>query len=112
PGAFSSGTTTQLTNASGVATFANLVIDRTGTYSITATDAADAVNKVSQSFNITATKLLFTTQPPATVVAGVNFAASVSAVGVDNSVDPNFTGAIGLNTNTPPGGSNFVGGTQ
>ncbi|MEI7684776.1 MAG: hypothetical protein WCL32_07090, partial [Planctomycetota bacterium] len=98
-----------MTNASGVAIFnaapSPLVINVTGTYQLTATTPRNsqigAVNATvtSGNFNITASKLIVS--PVTTPVrSGQGFNVTVMAVGVDNSVDPNFTGVVTLGINS------------
>lgn len=71
-----SGTTTQNTNSSGLATFSNLSINLAGTKQLKATSAG-LDSAVSASFVIShaaATRLGIQTQPSATATAGVVFA--------------------------------------
>jgi hypothetical protein len=78
-GATLSGTTTKSASA-GVATFSGLSIDRTGTYTLTASDGA-LTAALSSSITIThgaAAKLAFTSQPPASIATGAGFGAVVT----------------------------------
>ena len=109
PGAFTSApaTLTALTDGNGTATFNGLVIDTTGTYVLRATAGSFVAD--SASFNVTASKLIFSPAPAAAVVAGSDFNVTVQAVGVDNSVDPNYDAAnVLLDVLAPAGGSDIA----
>jgi len=74
-GATLSGTTTQ-TASSGVASFANLSVDKTGTYTLKATSSPALASATSDSFTIqpgTATQLVFTVQPSSAATANTVF---------------------------------------
>jgi parallel beta-helix repeat protein len=74
-GATLSGTTIQ-TAANGVASFANLSVDKIGSYTLTATSNPALTSAISSSFAIQlgpATQLAFTVQPSSTAHAGVAF---------------------------------------
>ncbi len=105
-----------LTDANGRAIFSStvvppnaiakpLVINTTGTYRLTATTnrnsllGAATATVQSDPFNITASKLLIdaVTTP---VRSGQQFNVTARAVGVDNSVDPNFTDPVTLGINS------------
>jgi len=78
-GATLSGTTTKAATA-GVATFSGLSIDQAGMYTLTASDGA-LTTAVSSSITIShgaAAKLVFTSQPPASVATGTGFGAVVT----------------------------------
>ena len=78
-GATLGGTTTKAASA-GVATFSGLSIDKVGTYTLTASDAA-LTTAVSSSITIShgaAAKLAFTSQPPASIASGAGFGAVVT----------------------------------
>ena len=75
-GATLSGTTTQ-TASSGVASFGNLSVDKTGSYTLTATSSPALTSAISGSFTIqpgAATQLVFTMQPSAAATANAAFA--------------------------------------
>ena len=78
-----SGTISQATNASGIATFPDLNINLVGTKQLTATSGAQA--DVSANFNITAgapTAVAFI-QEPSNTMAGVNIAPAVTVAVLD-----------------------------
>src|SRR5206468_4726554 len=80
----------------GVATFANLAIDKVGTgYTLTATGAGSAT---SPAFNITAgsaTALVFSVQPTTTVAgAAITPAVQVTALDASNNTATGFTGNV------------------
>jgi len=71
-----SGTTNQ-TAANGVASFGDLSVNKTGSYTLTATSNPALTSAISSSFAIQlgpATKLAFTVQPSSTAAAGTAFA--------------------------------------
>ncbi len=72
------GTLTATASASGLATFAGLTDTTAGTYTLTATSGT--VTALSSQFIIApaaASKLKFTTEPPASITANASFAAAV-----------------------------------
>src|SRR5206468_3305213 len=87
----------------GVATFANLTIDKVGTgYTLTATSGT-LTQATSNSFNITtalpppATHLAFGVQPSNTQVGvAITPAVTVTALDASGNTVPSFTGAISL----------------
>ncbi|HEX9095229.1 MAG TPA: hypothetical protein VF990_03910, partial [Candidatus Dormibacteraeota bacterium] len=95
-GATLSGTTTQ-TAANGVASFGNLSVNKTGSYSLTATSSPTLTSAISSSFAVQpgpATQLAFTVQPSGSATAGAAFLqqpvvsvedASGNVVTTDNS---------------------------
>ena len=92
-GTLLSGTLITNTDAAGNATFNDLVMTLTGTYAFSAT--AGSVITASANFDITssiAQNLTFVAQPPASTVAGVNFASTVT-VRVRDQYSNNVTGA-------------------
>jgi hypothetical protein len=108
-----SGTLTQPA-FTGVATFANLSINKAGSgYTLVAT-ATGASDGTSLAFNITpglATMLVFTTQPAGSTTAGTAIGPplTVAAQDAQGNTDPTFTGditmAIGTNGGTPTPGT-------
>ena len=109
-----SGTTT-VSAVSGVATFSNLSIDKTGTgYTLTGASAG-LTGATSAGFNITpaaASKLAFTVQP-ANAVAGVSIAPAVQ-VTVQDAFGNTVTGSsasVTVAIGTNPGGGTLSGAT-
>lgn len=95
-GAVLSGTTTVTINA-GKGSFANLSIDKAGTYTLVAS-ATGLTSATSATFTITAAAtlhLVFTVQPSA-ATAGVNIAPAVqvAAQNASNVTVTSFTGAV------------------
>jgi hypothetical protein len=87
-GATLAGTTTQ-TAASGTASFATLSVNKTGTYTLTATSSPLLTPAISSSFTIqpsAATQLVFTVQPPATPTAGATLTPALQ-VSVEDSLN-------------------------
>src|SRR5205807_5140583 len=104
------GTATVAASA-GVATFANLSIDKVGTgYTLTATGAGSAT---STAFNITAgtaATLVFTVQPTSTVAgASITPAIEVTARDANGNTATGFTGNVTLVIGTNPSGGALSG---
>src|SRR5207249_3734091 len=96
----------------GVATFANLAIDKVGTgYTLTATGAGTAT---SAAFNITAgtaTQLVFSVQPTSTAAgAAITPAVQVTAQDAQGNTATGFTGNVTVAIGTNPG-TGTLGGT-
>jgi hypothetical protein len=103
-----------LNAVAGVATFANVTIDKTGTgYTLNATGTGAITGGPSSAFNITpdvATKLVFTTTP-VTTTAGLTMAnVVVTAQDVNSNTATSFTGTVTLAYANNPGGGG-LGGT-
>jgi hypothetical protein len=115
-GAVLSGTTT-LTAAGGVASFSGLSVNKTGSYTLTATSTPVLTSAVSNSFAITpaaASQLVFTTQPSSTSTAGVAFAQQPGVSVEDafgNAVTTDSTTSVSLALTTP-GGAILAGTTS
>ena len=96
PGGFTSGSTTSVAAASGVATFSNLILDTAGTYTIKVTDgsltAATSGNVAVAA--ATASKVAFQ-QTPTTGTAGQALSPSITA-----AVEDAFGNVITSNTST------------
>src|SRR5213078_4059465 len=104
------GTATVAASA-GVATFANLSIDKAGTgYTLTATGAGSVT---STAFNITAgtaTQLVFSVQPSTTSAgAAITPAVQVTALDASNNTATGFTGNVTLAIGTNPSGGALSG---
>src|SRR5439155_813524 len=113
PGGGALAGTTTVAAASGVATFANLSINRVGTgYTLTAA-VTGLTTGTSAAFNITAgtaTALVFTVEPSNTA-AGVAITPAVQATAQDalgNAV-PGFTGSVRVAIGTNPAGGTLSG---
>jgi uncharacterized repeat protein (TIGR01451 family) len=108
------GGSTLVAADSGVATFSNLTLNKTGTgYTLQATGVGvTAVTTSSINVNPgTATQLVVTTQPPASSTAGVGFGLTVMAEDALGNVDPTFGGTVALALATNPNGAT-LGGTK
>lgn len=110
--------TTSIAAAGGVATFADLSIDKVGTanagtgYTLSAT-ASGLTAATSDPFDIksgTATRLQFTSQPTATA-AGAGFAPLVEVSALDSvgNVVTTFTGNVTVAIGTNAGGATLAG---
>ncbi len=105
---FTSGTLTEATNSSGVATFSNLVIDAAGTgYTISAADGAAAATSTSFSVSATAPATASFTQEPTNTTAGnaINPAVTVTVKDAYGNVVPSSNVALTAN------GFSFTSGT-
>ena len=110
-----SGTPT-VTASGGIATFTNLILNKTGTYTLTAASST-LTSATSTSITIgagTATQLVFTGEPPSSAAAGTAFSATVTvedaygnAVTTSNAsvtIGSSPTGVSGTLTATPVNG--------
>src|SRR5205823_5223555 len=115
PGGSTLGGTTTLAAVNGVASFATLTLDKTGTgYALTAT--ATGLNPATSSgFTIiagTATQLVFGTQPSTTVADHqISPAVKVRALDAFGNVATGFTDAVAIALGSNPGGSTLSGTT-
>ena len=96
-----SGTTTATTNSSGNATFSNLSIATPGTYTLTA-QVNGGVTATSNSFTIVAalSTLSFSTEPPASIVAGSSFSPVVLAESGSGTPVANATLTVAISSGT------------
>jgi hypothetical protein len=109
-----SGTLTQPV-VNGVANFGDLSVNKTGSYSLTATSSPALTSAISSSFAIQpgpATQLVFTVQPPATPTAGATLAPAIQ-VSIEDSLNNVVTGdsvtQVTVALTTPNGAT--LGGT-
>jgi len=115
PGGATLSGTTPVAAVSGVATFFDLSLNKTGTgYTLTAS-ASGFAPVTSAAFDITpgtATQLSFT-QQPSTTVAGVAISPAVQVTALDAAGNPvpSFTGSVTVALGTNPGGSTLGGTT-
>src|SRR5437870_2371931 len=109
------GGTTPVAAVSGVATFVDLSLNKTGTgYTLTAS-ASGFAPVTSTAFDITpgtATQLAFA-QQPSTTVAGVAISPAVQVTALDAAGNPvpGFTGSVTIALGNNPGGSTLGGTT-
>jgi hypothetical protein len=102
-----SGTATA-TATSGVATFSGLSINVTGSYTLAA-DSSGVAEGVTAPFNVTATQLQVTEQPPTAVTAGAGFSLQITAEDPSGNVDPNFSGPVSVALSNNPNGATLGG---
>lgn len=104
------GTITGVTMTNGVATFADLNINTVGAKQLTFTDQSGTplTAGVSNSFNITADRLAFTTQPVNTTAGQTMANVVVEAQDGLGNTDANFTASIAL---TIASGTGTLNGT-
>jgi hypothetical protein len=110
-----SGTTT-VPAVSGVATFADLSINKAATGYTLTSSATGPSGATSTAFNITpapAAQLVFTREPPASTAAGVNMTPGPRVTAQDQfgNVATGFTGSITVAIGTNPGGGTLSGTT-
>jgi hypothetical protein len=105
---FTSGTTS-VGVSSGVASFTNLVVNTSGSYTLTATPSSiggvtSALNSSSFTVNpAAASKVLITTQPPASVTAGTSFTVGATLEDPLNNIATTSSGPVTLAIGTNPG---------
>ncbi|HEV2750067.1 MAG TPA: hypothetical protein VGV12_06025, partial [Gemmatimonadales bacterium] len=115
PGGAALGGTTPVIATSGVATFFDLSLNRSGSGYTLIASATGFAPVASTAFDITpgtATQLAFTVQPSNTV-AGVAIAPAVqvSALDASGNLVPTFTGSVAITLGNNPGGSTLGGTT-
>src|SRR5216117_1786626 len=115
PGGSTLGGTTTVLAVNGVASFADLSANKTGTnYWLTAT-ATGLSRATSSAFTITAgtaTELVFVTEPGTTVANHqISPAVKVRALDAFGNVAAGFTGAVGVVLGSNPGGATLSGTT-
>ena len=105
-----SGTTTAVTMMNGTASFADLSINEVGAKVLTFVDQAGPPlsNGVSNTFNITADRLVFSVQPTATTAGQTINSITVEAQDAMGTTDSNFAGSIAV---TIASGSGTLNGT-
>jgi hypothetical protein len=115
PSSATLGGTLSQTAIAGVATFSDLTINKVGNgYTLVAssTGLADAVSAAFNVISVPATQLVFTQQPPATVVAGTGFTIVVTAQDGQGNIVTTFAGSITLALGTHPAGAVLSGTTS
>lgn len=90
-----SGTTSSVAMTNGVATFGDLSIDAVGSKVLTFTDGS-LTDGVSNAFNITADRLVFTTQPANTTAGQTMANVVVEARDGLGTTDTNFAGSVDI----------------
>jgi hypothetical protein len=113
PGGSTLGGSTTATAQSGTITFSGLTLNKVGTgYSLQASANGLPV-ATTNSLTVapgTATKIVLTTPPPSTIIAGSPFGLTASAEDALGNVDPTYTGTVAVSLSANPGGS-LLGGT-
>src|SRR5690349_15809913 len=115
PGGATLSGTTPVAAVGGVATFGDLILNKTGTGYTLVGSASGFTPVTSTAFDIvpgTATQLVFTVQPSNTV-AGAAFSPAVQVTALDgaNNLVPTFTGNVTISLGSNPGGSRLGGTT-
>jgi hypothetical protein len=115
PGGATLSGTTPVAAVSGVATFFDLSLNKTGTGYTLRASATGFASVASTAFDITpgtATQLAFTVQPSNTVAgAAINPAVLVTALDPAGNMVPGFTGDVTVAFGNNPGGSTLGGTT-
>jgi len=97
----------------GVATFANLALDRAGTGDTLQVSSGSLSPATSASFTVNpapASRLVVATQPPGSVTIGSGFGLVVDAMDPFGNLDTSFDGSVSLALASNPGGTT-IGGT-
>ncbi len=119
PGGGTLGGTLSVMAQSGVATFSNLTLNKTGTgYTlwVMATDLpSTAPSSVTSAIDVApaaASQLVVTAQPPANLLVGSGFSLVVSAEDSFGNVNPNFSGSVAVALVSNPGAATLGGTTS
>src|SRR5262249_9399922 len=107
------GGTLTVTASLGVAAFSGVSLNKVGTGYTLRLTAPNVTAATTSSINViagTATQLVITTQPPASVVAGAGIPLVVKAEDGSGNVDASFTGSVTLTLVVNPGGATLGGG--
>ena len=112
-GATLSGTVTQVTNASGLAVFSNLSIDKAGSYTLNAS-VPSLPTQTSSSFNIippvSASKLAFVQQPTNSAsMTNLSPAVTVEVQDADGNRVTSSSASISIALGTNPTGGSLMG---
>jgi hypothetical protein len=107
------GGTLTVNAVAGRATFSTLTVDRTGSYSLVASGAADPVTSSVFAISPAAASALAFTVQPASIAAGAFIAPAIVVEARDalGNVDTTFTGSVTLAIGTNPGTSTLAGTT-
>jgi hypothetical protein len=106
------GGTLTMTAVGGVATFSGLTLDVAGTGYTLHANASGLAAATTGSFLVTAgsaTRLVVTRQPPASVTAGAGFALTIQAEDALGNLDPTFGGSVTLAIANNPAGGTLAG---
>ena len=112
PGSAALGGTLTVSGVKGVASFTTLAVDLVGSgYTLEATSSG-LTTAVSNAFSVVpaAPKLVVTTQPPASVIAGSAFGLTVTIEDKFGNLIPTYSGSVTLALSSNPGKST-LGGT-
>jgi hypothetical protein len=105
---FATGTLTESTNASGVATFGNLVVDKAGTgFTISATDGTPSATSSAFSVSAAAQSGISFSQQPTSSTAGSAISPAVAL----SVVDQFGNGVPGIKVTLSPNGFSFATGS-
>jgi hypothetical protein len=114
PGGATLGGTLMATAVNGVATFSGLTLNQVANGYTLSVSSGTLTPTTTNAFNVTqpvvATKLVVTTQPPASVAENGTFGFSVSAEDNSGNVATSFTGTVTVSLMANPGGA-MLGGT-
>ena len=113
PGGSGLGGTSVAVSTGGVATFSGLTLNKVGSGYSLAVTSGTLTSVTSSAISVApgaATQLLITSQPPASVTAGVGFGLTVTAKDAQGNVATGFSGNETVALANNPGGST-LGGT-
>jgi FKBP-type peptidyl-prolyl cis-trans isomerase 2 len=110
-GATLNGTTTVTVN-SGVASFTDLSVNKTGNGYILQASTSGLSSVKGTAFSVTPAKadhFVFVSEPPSSVTAGQGFGFVLDAVDPFGNIDTNFSGLVAASLVNNPGGSTLGG---
>jgi hypothetical protein len=110
PGSFAAGSTTTVTVSSGIATFSNLAIDTTGTYTLGESATGSISGPASSIFTVNpAPADHLSISAPARVSMNGPFSVSVVALDHYGNVAPGYSGPATLALSAAPAGGKLAG---
>ncbi len=118
PGSLSSSGTTTVTATGGIATFSDLILTLPATNYTLQASSGSLTPGVSNPFTVisgtagSATHLVISAQPKATIQAGTAFTVTIRALDAFGNLSNNFHGVVGLSLLSNPGGAVLHGTTS
>ena len=112
PGGSVLGGTLTATAQNGVATFADLTLEKAGVGYMLRVSSTGLAGATTNAFDVTplaATQLVVTAQPPSSVTVGLGFGLTVAAEDQFDNVDTNFGGSVTVALLNNPGGATLGG---
>lgn len=112
PGGVILGGNLNLPMTEGVVTYSGLTIDNAGIGYTLQVSSSGLTSVSTSAFSVTAlnaTRLVVTSQPPSTLIAGAGFGLTVSPEDPYGNVDPTFTGDVAVALASGPAGDILTG---